>query len=447
MEDIKTIGKDYSITQLIKFVSAPIATQILFSLLMSLDDSLFISRFVGTEGLAAFSILWPVFMVFDSVTCIFSSSATFCSTLLGEKKNDEAYRAFGTTTLLAAVFGLFCTIIIKIFINPILTILGCTDLLWPLCMDQFKIQCWFVGTSFVSRLFTTFYVVAGKPKIATITTLISTVLNVLFDYVFVGVLNMGMSGTAYANGIGHIFNIIFGLIFFTRKNCEVKLGKPDYNLKELVPTIIKIGIPRTATSLALSLNSIIAHRILLVYSTETALSANSIVNSLQFMFMSGFFGLSDSISPIISYAYGEKNTKKLKRIIKQFLQITIGLSVVIVCLYILAKKPLVSLYMNENATKELEEMTNYGLKIAPYAFLFLGIAVYGQTIFTCIQSNKIATFLTIMENVVFSNITVILLPIWFGLNGYWFSFILTEALTTIVTIFTILKYKNKFELQ
>lgn len=443
MEKVKTIGKDFTLPQLIKFVASPIATQILFSLLMSLDDSLFISRYIGPEGLAAFSIIWPIFMFFDSIVAIFSSAATYCSNLLGEKKNEEAYSAFSTTALVALVFGLACTLIIRTFINPIFKLLGCTELLWPLCLSQYKVQCWFIATSFVSRLFTTFYVVAGKPRVATFTTLTATVINVFFDWLFVGVLKLGMPGTAYANGIGHLFNILFGLFFFTREECEVKLGKPNTELKVLIPTIVKIGFPRTATSLAVSLNSIISHRVLLVYSDEIALSANSIVNSLQFMFMSGYFGLSDSISPIIGYAYGEKNSTKLKRVIKQFLQITLGLSVCIIFLYIAFKKPLVSLYINEKVTTELQDMIDYGLAIAPFAFIFFGITVYGSTVFTDIQDNKNATIISILENVVFANLCVILLPYLFGIDGYWYGFLISEALTASVVFLLLLKNKNK----
>lgn len=443
MEKTKTIGKDFTLTQLVKFVASPIATQILFSLLMSLDDSLFISRYIGPEGLAAFSIIWPIFMFFDSIVAIFSSAATYCSNLLGEKKNEEAYSAFSTTAIVALVFGLICSLVIRIFINPIFKFLGCTDLLWPLCMAQFSVQCWFIATSFVSRLFTTFYVVAGKPRVATFTTITSTLLNVFFDWLFVGKLQLGMAGTAYANGIGHLFNIIFGLYFFTREECEVKLGKPNTKLNVLIPTIVKIGFPRTATSIAVSLNSIITHRVLLIYSNETALSANSIINSLQFMFMSGFFGLSDSISPIIGYAYGEKNSEKLKRVIKQFLQITLGLSVCIIVLYVVFKKPLVSLYMNEKVTEELQSMIDYGLKIAPFAFVFFGITVYTTTVFTDIQDAKNATIISILENVVFANGCVLLLPYLFGLNGIWYCFLVSEALTAIIASIMMIRNKNQ----
>ena len=445
MEDVKTIGKDFTIIQLIRFVASPIGTQILLSLLMSLDDSLFITRFIGTEGLAAFSVLWPVFMFFDSISSIFTAAATYCSNLMGEKKNEEAYSAFATTTIIAIVFGLICTIVIKILIKPILVLLGCTQMLWPLCMEQFRVQCWFVATSFVSRLFSTFYVVAGRPKIATFTTIVSTILNVFFDYLFTGVLHIGMAGTAYANGIGHIFNIIFGLIFFTRDECEVKLGKPNSNIRKLVPTLVKIGFPRTAMNLAMSINSIISHRTLLVYSDETALSANSIVNSIQYMFMAGYFGLSDSISPIICYAHGEKNETKLKRVIKQYLEITIGLTLFIILLYFVITNPLLNIYLGVGNDLELRQMCEYGLAISPFAFIFLGISVYSQTIFTDIQKSKISTFITVMENVAFSNVTVVVLPYLFGINGYWYSFIVTEFLTTILAMVLLIKKGRYFE--
>ena len=445
MKEVKTIGKEYTTKELIKFASGPVTTQILLSLLMSLDDGLFISRFIGPEGLAAFSILYPMFTIFEALICLSLASSTYCSSLMGEKRNNDANNAFSQTIVISIVFALGLTIVCKIFINPILNILGCTELLWPYCNEQFNAQIYFIALAFVARIFTAFYIVAGKPKVATVTSLVVAVVNVLFDYIFVVRMRLGMAGTAYANGIGHLINIIYGIYFFTRKDAEVKLVKPSYGLKVLIPKLIKIGLPRTITSLTISITSIVGHRIILIYANEIALTANSIINSLQFMFMSGYFGLADALSPLIGYAYGERNSQKLKRIIKQYLEITLGLTVMIVGLYIVFKKPLVWLYLSDKVTKELVDMINYGLMIAPYVFIFLGFSAFGQTIFTDTQNSKIATFLTTIENVVFSNLAVIIIPYFFGIKGYWYCLLVSEFLTAIVTYIVITKYKYKFE--
>lgn len=445
MNEVKTIGKEYTTKELIKFVSGPVVTQILLSLLMSLDDGLFISRFIGPEAMAAFSILYPMFTIFEALICLSLASSTYCSSLMGEKRNKDANSAFSSTIFISIIFALGITVICKLLINPILNVLGCTELLWTYCNEQFNAQIWFTVTAFITRIFTAFYIVAGKPKVATTTSLVAMVVNVLFDYIFVVRMGLGMAGTAYANGIGHIVNIIYGIYFFTRKDSEIKLVKPNYDLKVLIPKLIKIGLPRTITSLTISITSIVGHRIILVYANEMALTANSIINSLQFMFMSGYFGLADALSPLISYAYGEKNSIKLKHVIKQYLEITIGLTVIIIGLYIVFKKPLVWLYLSDKVTKELIDMINYGLMIAPYVFIFLGFSAFGQTIFTDTQNSGIATFLTIIENVVFSNLAVIIIPYFYGIKGYWYCLLVSEFLTSIVTYIMIKKYKYKFE--
>ena len=103
MEKTSTIGKDFTTKELIKFAAPPILAQFAMALLSTLDDGLFLSRYVGTTALAAFSIAFPVFMFFMALVELFNGASILCSTKMGEGKSEEARKIF-TATVITAVF-------------------------------------------------------------------------------------------------------------------------------------------------------------------------------------------------------------------------------------------------------------------------------------------------------------------------------------------------------
>ena len=91
---VKTIGKDYSLAGLARFVSLPVITQFALSMFQTLDDSLFLSRYVGTDALAAFSLCNPLFMILDAVACMLCGVSVLCATQMGEGRTEQAKRSF-----------------------------------------------------------------------------------------------------------------------------------------------------------------------------------------------------------------------------------------------------------------------------------------------------------------------------------------------------------------
>lgn len=430
----KTIGKDYTLLGLAKFCSTAVFTQIMFSLLMTLDDSLFISRYLGPTALAAFSVCSPVFMIQSAVTSILGGCASLCASKMGEGKTDEAAGDFTAVGIFCFIFGACVSIVMRILLDPILRFCGATDLLMPLCRQFFGKMVFFFPFSMVSMLFSFFYVPAGKPAYNMITTIMSALFNIVFDWIFIVKLQIGMSGPALANFCGTVAVLIFGFIFYSGKKCEIGFGKPTRNIWPLLAKTLKLGFSHMVSSLSLGVNSLVINRVLLSTASELALSANSIVNSMQFMFMSSFFGVSSSISPMISFAYGEKKPERIKRIAGQLATLMLILSAAVVTLFLLGKGQIVKLYLKEDTDPTLKAMVLKGLQAAAPTFPFFGLVIAIQDLFNGVQNPKIATFISLAENVVFSNLSVILMTKFFGLDGYWWTFFVTEFLAFLVAL-------------
>ena len=198
------------------------------------------------------------------------------------------------------------------------------------------------------------------------------------------------------------------------------------------------------TSAALGINSLVINRVLVAEASEMALSANSIVNSMQFIFMSAFFGVSSSISPMLSFAYGERKPERIKRIIRQYAALVLALSAVIVTLYLLGKGHLVKLYLKDDSDPTLRAMVLRGLSAAAPTFPFFGLVIVIQDLFTGVQNTRVSAAISVTENVIFSNLTVILMTKFFGLNGFWWTFFMSEFLTFLVAFILYMRYRDVY---
>lgn len=440
----KTIGKDYTLAGLAKFCSTAVFTQMMFSLLMSLDDSLFISRYLGPTALAAFSVSAPVFMIQSGIASILGGCASLCSSKMGEGKTEEAAGDFTAVGIFCFFFGIAVSTVMSIFLEPVLRFCGATDLLMPYCRQFFGKMVYFFPLSLLSMLFSFFYVPAGKPAYNMITTLMSAVLNIVFDWLFIVKLELGMSGPALANFCGTIAVLVFGFIFYSGKKCEIGFGKPTRHIGNLLIRTLKLGFSHMVSSLSLGVNSLVINLVLLDAASEMALSANHIVNSMQFIFMSAFFGISSSVSPMLSYAFGERKPERIKRISRQLAELMLLLAAAVVALYLLGKGTLVKLYLKDDSDPELVTMVLKGLSAAAPTFPFFGLVIAVQDLFTSLQNPKVATVITIMENVVFANLSVILMTKLWGLNGFWWTFCVSEALAFLVALLYYLKYRDVY---
>ncbi len=444
MERTNTIGKDYTTLELIKFAAPPIFAQFSMSLLSTLDDGLFLSRFVGTNALAAFSIAMPIFMMFMAISELFNGASVLCSTKMGEGKGDEANRDFTSIVILAAAFGFIVTLIGWIFMDQVITFLGGTEILFPYVKDFMSIGVWYIPLILVNHVFARFYVPAGNSRMSLVTTLTSAFLNFFFDWLFIVNMRMGMTGSASANLIANVVVFIIGMVFYSRKSSEIHFVKPESNMFVTLWHSVKFGFPPFLTNVAVAVNSFIANQVLLHVGGEESVSAYTIINNIQFMFMSGMWGLTGAVSSIVSYAYGEQNRAKISKIIRQIIKITTGLIAIIVLFYLLGKTPLLKLYLKSDASEAVRQMANHGLTIAPMGFLFFGYNVLAIDTFLALHEKKKSTILSILENVICANLTMLTLPYLFGIPGVWFAFPVGEILTFAGTMYFVIRSRNKY---
>ncbi|MBR2745974.1 MAG: hypothetical protein IKD99_04585 [Erysipelotrichaceae bacterium] len=427
MDETKTIGKDYSLGQLAGFAVPAVLNELVINLLYTIDDGLFISRYIGSNALAAFSILFPLFMMHNSPAILLGGVSSLASRKMGEGKSQEARADFTAMVLFVGALGVLMGIIERVFMDPIIKLLGATEIIYPYACDFVRIGALYLPLTLISTIFRRFYVPAGKPKMELLTTVMNISANLFFDWYFVVYKRIGMVGTAYANLIATMVMVVIGLLFYSSRKCEMQFASPSGNLKPLLRESSRYGISSFLSNLSVALSSLVSNYVILHWGSEEYLAAYTIVGNIQWAFMGCFFGLFDTSGPIISYATGERNVEKLRKTFRQIITLTAVLSGVLVISFLLFGGLVAELYTTEEA-RNYKDLINFGMKIAPYSFLMFGYNLGARITFASLGNHKTSAALTFLQEVVLSNVTIVVLPLMFGITGVWFSFLLTNIL-------------------
>ena len=191
------LAQNFKFFSLIKF-AMPTMIMIFFVSLYVMVDGVFVSRFVNTNAFAAINIVYPLFsMLFAISSMLASGGNALVAKKMGEQKNKQAKQYFSLIVISSAVIGLFFALICLIFIKPIIYILGSNDLIYEYCYDYIVPILIFSPLCVLQIIFHSFFVAAGKPKMGLIATLTGGTTNIIFDYIFIALMGMGISGAAY----------------------------------------------------------------------------------------------------------------------------------------------------------------------------------------------------------------------------------------------------------
>ncbi len=427
MDETKTIGKDYSLLQLAKFALPAVLNELIINLLYTIDDGLFISRYIGSNAMAAFSVLFPLFMIHNSPAILLGGVSTLASRKMGEGKSQEARADFTAMVLFVGMIGILLGVMERVFMDPILKLLGATDIIYPYARDFVRVGALYLPLTLVSTIFRRFYVPAGKPKMELLSTVLNVSANLFFDWYFVVYKRVGMVGTAYANLLATVLMTVIGLLFYSGRKCEIQFTSPTKDLLPLIKESSKYGISSFLSNLSVGLSSLVSNYAILYWGSEEYLAAYTIVGNIQWAFMGCFFGLFDTSGPIISYAVGERNVEKLKKTFGQVVILTTVLSLTLMISFLLFGWLVAGLYISEGA-RDYKDLIDFGMKIAPYSFLMFGYNLGARITFASLGNHRTSAVLTFLQEVVLANVTVVALPLIFGIKGVWFSFLLTNIL-------------------
>lgn len=425
--------------------SLPSIIGMVFMNLYTMVDGMFVSRFVGTDALSAINIVFPIIMTVIAISTMLSTGGNaIISKKMGERKENEARKDFSTIVFIYIALSVIISILSFIFINPLLKFLGANDSIYNYCFNYAVISLIFLPATMFSVVFQTFFITIGKANLGLTFTIIGGISNVILDYVFIKVLNFGISGAAIATGIGYSIPGLLGLAYFifNRKNSLYIVKTKIFNLKLLSETCIN-GSSEMVSSLSASIVTLLFNNILMKLIGVDGVAAVTVILYIQGLLVAVFMGYSMGCSPLISFNYGKKDNDRLHKIYKLSIIGILVVSILVFMFGLFKSDLLVSIFTNSGTN--VYELSNIGLKLFSISFLFMGLNLFTSALFTALSNGKISAIISFLRTLVFIVISVLVLPLLIGINGVWLSVPVSELLSLIVSIFYLKKYKSKYK--
>ncbi|MBR0438668.1 MAG: MATE family efflux transporter [Clostridia bacterium] len=446
-QNVNKIGQDFSFGKLIKFLLPTMITQFFFSVFKTVDDGLFVTNYVGTNALSSINILFPYMIITDAVVFVFASgAAAVCSRKMGEGKQEEAKRSFTTITLMAFICLAVVSTFSLIFQKPILRLLGATDILMDDCVTYSTYMWLFQPIASIGVMFDMFYATAGKPVMSLITAVINGFTNIIFDYIFIVRMQLGVLGAAYATTIGNTVFTLIGVIFYMNRKHEIYFMKPWPHIGTLTKDVFSVGMAQFFNHIAISVSSYISNIMILKIGGEDGLAAYSIIGYLQWLVGSAMGGYADGVSSIFSYNYGAGNKERIHRYFWYSVKFLFTASAALVGICLIFAKPLISIYVQEAKDPEIFNMVYRGMMISPWCILFSGFGMFSARFFTAMNNGKAAAFISFMRNGVLITIVTLVLPVLLGIDGIWASAPVSELLGFFIVFWILWRNKDNYAL-
>lgn len=418
--------------------SLPAAIGILMMSINMVIDSIYVGKFIGSIGLGAIAVVLPIsFLISALGMSIGVGGASIISRALGAKNEERAFITFGNQSIMTLGLSITVVIISTFFIDEIIGIWGGKgDLLIP-AKEYFKSL--LPGVPFLAwaMMSNNVFRAEGQPKIAMFTMLIPAFINLILDPIFIIWLDWGLFGAAAATSIAYISGGTFAFGYFlfgsTQMNLNPTYLKPDWGImKEIMQvggvTFIRQG---TYSLLAIVLNNSLFH-----YGTEMAVSSYGIISRLMMFINFPVFGLTQGFIPIAGFNFGSKEWERVKEVL--YVAIKAGLLIATTIFLILAffAPQIVGVFSNDQV---LINQTYPAMRIVFLLTPTLIIQLLSSAYYQAIGKALPALILTLLKQGIFLIPLVLFMPLYFGLDGIWYSFPIADLLTTIVSAIFIRK--------
>lgn len=436
------LSEHFTYRKLAKFVF-PSVIMMVFTSIYGVVDGLFVSNYVGKVAFSAINIIMPFLMILGTIGFMLGAGGgAIVAQTLGEGDNKKANQYFSMLIYVAIVCGITLSLLGIIFLRPISVLLGATEEMLDDCVLYGVIILISLTAFMLQNIFQSLLVTAQKPQIGLFVTVAAGVTNMVLDFLFVGVFKWGIAGAAIATSLSQIVGGVIPLIYFIGKNTSLlKLTKPYFNGKILFKALTN-GSSELMTNVSMSLVNILYNKQLMRLDPENGVAAFGVIMYVAFVFVSIFIGYSIGTAPIIGYNYGAKNYNELKNMFKKS-TLVIGITGIVMTLSAEILAPTLSKVF-VGYDDGLLNLTTFAFRLYSISFLIAGFNIFGSAFFTALGDGLRSAVISFLRTLVFQVISIIFLPLILGKDGIWLAVVAAEILSVIVTVFFILRNRNKY---
>ena len=396
--------------------------------LSDMADAVVVGQRLGAVGLAAISLILPVYMV----NCMFAhglglGGSVRYSRLLGEGRTAEAADSFHGVFGLALLFSVATAVLGSVFIEPLLALLGtrpADGALYTATKDYLQILVAATPLFYLSNILNYYLRNDGSQRRAGVGSVAGNLCDIALNVFLVLVLDLGTRGAALSTALGQIITICIYLPGFFSKKHTLRFALPRG--RWLVPALstLKAGMATSVQYLYQMIFFLVCNNLLIRLGGETAVAVFDVIQNTSYLILYLFEGTGRAMQPILSTYQGEHNRQGKKNAAR--LGFTAGLAAGGALIIFVELWPVGMCLLFGIAGSPSEVLACTALRLYGAAALFAGVNILLCNYYQACENEKPSFLLETLRGV------VLLIPLTFvcyalGLQHFWLLFLLTEA--------------------
>lgn len=423
----------------------PTLTGMLTMAAYQVADGIIVGYGVGTMALAGISMSFPVLMVAISLAMLIGMGSSMVVAIkLGENQSAGANRVFHYSCSISVLISVVLACVLLVFIDTWVSLLGANTDIQPYLKEYLIYFAIFLPTLFLRFSFSFFINNDKSPHISRNANILSSILNVLLDLLFVLVFEWGLKGAAIATGISQTVAVIYmGYHFYLGKN---HLSLKNYGFRVFdceQRRIVGLGFPIFISEISGALAFALLNKAVISQGGSEAGAALATINFTLFFVMKFLVGVAFSVQPVFGFNHGAKNHQRIEELLNFSLKFVFAIGGLAYALIYLFAGQIVALFNVVNP-QEIELATQALLLFYP-ATAFMGANLVLGAYFQSVEKVRIATNLSLIRGIVLVTIFLVVLPKIFGLMGVWLAIPLAELVAFLVTLpFIFFKKKEQY---
>jgi putative MATE family efflux protein len=421
------------ISKLLIKQAVPATIGILVMSLNMIVDTIFVGQWIGVLAIAAITVVLPIAFLISSIGMgIGIGGSSIISRALGANNSEKAFLTFGNQICLTVILAIIFVIFGNVYSVPILNLFGAKGAILPIASEYFGVIIYGVPFLAFAMMGNPTIRAEGKPKFAMYAMMVPAVLNVLLDILFIKIFDWGMWGAGLATSIAYASCGLYILYFFLSSKSELKIIPKNFKLNfNIVKEIVKLGGVSIVRQGAISILMIVLNYSLFTYGGEISIAVFGIINRVMMFALSPVLGVSQGFLPVAGFNIGAEKNDRVKETIKKSIYFGSILGTIIFIAIVIFKEEVIWVFTND-AT--LLDNTPNAMLIVFIATPIVTMQLIGSAYFQAAGKAMPALLLTLLKQGIFLIPLAYFLPIYYGVNGVWWSFPIADILSTIITV-------------
>lgn len=422
------------LSALLKGYAIPSIIAMLVSSLYNIVDQIFIGQGVGYLGNAATNVSYPLTTICLAIALLIGiGSASWFSLELGAGREESAARTVGTAASMMVILGILYVVVIETFLTLLLTIFGATKDVMPYAQSYTRITAAGMPLLILTNGLSNLARADGSPKYSMLCMLVGAVINTILDPIFIFVLHQGVAG--------QLFSCLMAL-YYLKKFRHVKLQRHHFIPRlHVCGKIASLGMSSSLNQIAITFVQIVLNNSLTYYGAQSAygseipLASCGIVMKTNAILLAVIIGISQGSQPIIGFNYGAKQYERVRGIYRLAITWNLAVSGAGFLLFQLFPRHIISIFGTGEPL--YFEFAIRFLRIFLFMVIINGVQLLSSNFFAAIGKPVKGVILSLTRQVFFLVPLLLILPLFFGIDGIMFAGPVADFAAFLVTMLLI----------